>query len=285
MAQVPVCSAMSTPHPDHVQQRWQVVQLGSHVLVKDRPCRVVELSFSKAGKCGHPKARVVGRDVFDGKKIEAIFRQSVLPQMVKVSRCKYVVLDLSTPILSLLTPEGTTKDDVNLPSWPEAKATAADLERASQIETWLQNGTAVEVAVLSASDEEKVVGAWDADGEFGAEGSRADEVEAWLSGARFLAPLGVCGASGDVAQAEAGSVPAVVGLLATFPAPLSQEGAAVAVSLTQKAPATPQGEAQAAHDISSMAQPEQLGGSTLGDKTGQQAAQMFSAFDGEWVVL
>merc|ERR1712025_665990 len=46
------------------------IRKGSHMLIKDKPCKVVEVSTSKTGKHGHAKASIVGTDIFTGKKYE-----------------------------------------------------------------------------------------------------------------------------------------------------------------------------------------------------------------------
>ena len=42
------------------------------VLMKDRPCKIMEMSTSKTGKHGHAKVNMVGIDIFTGKKYEEI---------------------------------------------------------------------------------------------------------------------------------------------------------------------------------------------------------------------
>lgn len=42
------------------------------VVLKGRPCKIVEMSTSKTGKHGHAKVLRVGIDIFTGKKYENI---------------------------------------------------------------------------------------------------------------------------------------------------------------------------------------------------------------------
>ncbi len=39
-------------------------------MLKGFPCKVMEMTTSKAGKHGHAKATIVGVDIFTGKKYE-----------------------------------------------------------------------------------------------------------------------------------------------------------------------------------------------------------------------
>lgn len=43
---------------------------GGHVVIKGRPCKIVDMSTSKTGKHGHAKVHLVAIDIFTNKKLE-----------------------------------------------------------------------------------------------------------------------------------------------------------------------------------------------------------------------
>merc|ERR1719181_2075728 len=44
------------------------VRKGTYVMLKGKPCKVIDVSISKTGKHGHAKANITGLDVFTGRK-------------------------------------------------------------------------------------------------------------------------------------------------------------------------------------------------------------------------
>ena len=61
------------------------------VLIKNKPCKIVELKVSKVGKHGHSKVHLVGLDIFTGKKYEDIFPSSRRPLAPTVLKKEYMV--------------------------------------------------------------------------------------------------------------------------------------------------------------------------------------------------
>merc|ERR1711879_447874 len=90
---------------------------GGHVVIKDRPCKIVDMSTSKTGKHGHAKVHMVAIDIFTGKKLEDICPSSHNMNVPNVKRTEYTLLDIADDgFLSLLLPDGSTKEDLKLPS-------------------------------------------------------------------------------------------------------------------------------------------------------------------------
>ncbi|KAK4632040.1 Eukaryotic translation initiation factor 5A [Fulvia fulva] len=87
-----------------------------HVVIKGRPCKIVEMSTSKTGKHGHAKVHMVAIDIFTGKKMEDLSPSTHNMDVPNVSRREYQLLDITDDgFLSLMSDDGSTKDDVKVP--------------------------------------------------------------------------------------------------------------------------------------------------------------------------
>jgi len=87
-----------------------------HVVIKGRPCKIVDMSTSKTGKHGHAKVHLVALDIFTGKKLEELCPSTHNMDVPNVSRKEMQLLDVSDDgFLSLMGEDGETKDDVKLP--------------------------------------------------------------------------------------------------------------------------------------------------------------------------
>ncbi|KAF6821592.1 eukaryotic translation initiation factor 5a-2 [Colletotrichum musicola] len=87
-----------------------------HVVIKGRPCKIVDMSTSKTGKHGHAKVHLVALDIFTGKKLEDLSPSTHNMDVPNVQRREYQLLDISDDgFLSLMNDDGDTKDDVRVP--------------------------------------------------------------------------------------------------------------------------------------------------------------------------
>jgi len=86
------------------------------VCIKNRPCKIVDMSTSKTGKHGHAKVHLVAIDIFTGKKLEELCPSTHNMDVPNVTRREFQLLDVSDDgFLSLMAEDGETKDDVKVP--------------------------------------------------------------------------------------------------------------------------------------------------------------------------
>lgn len=128
---------------------------GGHVMLKDKPCKIVEITTSKTGKHGHAKAHIIGVCIFTNKKCEDLCPSTHNMEVPNVNRTEFQLLDLDEDAgsVSVLLENGDTKDDLNLPKDTSGnlEETAADLVKA------YDDGKSVLVTVLTAMGQEKIV--------------------------------------------------------------------------------------------------------------------------------
>merc|ERR1711962_962380 len=85
------------------------------VMIKNRPCKIVEMSTSKTGKHGHAKVRLVALDIFTGKKLEDICPSTHNMEVPNVKRKDYQLIDIDEGFLSLMDDGGDIRDDLKVP--------------------------------------------------------------------------------------------------------------------------------------------------------------------------
>jgi len=117
------------------------------VVIKGRPCKIVDMSTSKTGKHGHAKVHLVGIDIFTQKKLEDLSPSTHNMDVPHVGRMEYQLMDIDDGFLNLLTADGSSKDDVKLPE--------GDL--GTQIQADFDDGRDLMITVITAMGEEAVV--------------------------------------------------------------------------------------------------------------------------------
>ncbi|ODV68214.1 eukaryotic translation initiation factor 5A [Hyphopichia burtonii NRRL Y-1933] len=118
-----------------------------HVVIKNRPCKIVEMSTSKTGKHGHAKVHLVAIDIFTGKKLEDLSPSTHNMEVPNVSRQEYQLIDIDDGFLSLMTADGDTKDDVKIP----------DGDLGEDIQSGFDDGKDLLVTIISAMGEEAAI--------------------------------------------------------------------------------------------------------------------------------
>jgi len=140
----------STTYP----MQCSALRKNGFVCIKNRPCKIVEMSTSKTGKHGHAKVHLVAIDIFTSKKLEELCPSTHNMDVPNVRRQEYQLLDVTDDgFLSLMSDDGSTKDDVKLP----------DGEVGDKItKMFTEDGKDTNVIVLTAMGEEVAIDAKEA---------------------------------------------------------------------------------------------------------------------------
>ena len=122
------------------------------MMIKGKPCKVLNISVSKTGKHGHAKCNFTATDIFTGKKLEDMIPSTHGTTVPIVTRVDWEVIDIDGDELTLMDEAGNQKTDLNLPSYPETMAQEIR-------DAWDGGANTVTVTVQSAVGIEQVV-AW-----------------------------------------------------------------------------------------------------------------------------
>ena len=123
---------------------------GSYMLIKDRPCKIVDMSTSKTGKHGHAKVHFVATDIFTGKKLEDMAPSTHNVNVPNVKRTEYQVIDMDEEYVSVMEENGDTKE-IRIPT---------DSDLINKMNKCMDNEDKMfYITVLSAMGEEAVVDA------------------------------------------------------------------------------------------------------------------------------
>mmetsp|Transcript_71432 Transcript_71432/g.170924 ORF Transcript_71432/g.170924 Transcript_71432/m.170924 type:complete len:169 (-) Transcript_71432:199-705(-) len=137
------------------------IRKGSYLMIKGKPCKCIEVSTSKTGKHGHAKAHIVALDIFTGKKYEDLCPTShnLDVPFVKKTELQVLAADSDTGEVSLLLEDGTTKDDLNLPTFVKiGEPTEEDVKLTKELLEAIDGGKTVTAIVQAACGEEKIIG-------------------------------------------------------------------------------------------------------------------------------
>merc|ERR1712055_803619 len=128
-------------------QQCSALRKGGHVMIKGRPCKIVEMSTSKTGKHGHAKVHMVALDIFTGKKLEDICPSTHNMDVPNVQRKEYSLLNIEDEFMSLIDDNGDMREDIQVPEG----------ELGEEIKTKFEGGENVLVTLQAAVGEEMAV--------------------------------------------------------------------------------------------------------------------------------
>ncbi|KAG0290321.1 Eukaryotic translation initiation factor 5A [Dissophora globulifera] len=118
-----------------------------HVVIKGRPCKIVDMSTSKTGKHGHAKVHLVAIDIFTGKKLEDLSPSTHNMDVPNIKRVEYTLVNIDDGFLNLLDADSNQKDDVKVPEGELGQKLEADFE----------DGKDLLVTVVAAMGEEAAI--------------------------------------------------------------------------------------------------------------------------------
>ena len=119
-----------------------------YVIIKEHPCRIVDMSVAKVGKHGSAKAKITGIDIFTSNKYEEIHPTSHNVDVPVVTRQDWTLVDIARDgFASLMNDNGDQREDIKIP----------DDEEGAKIRQLFDSGATISVTVLIAMGFEKIV--------------------------------------------------------------------------------------------------------------------------------
>ncbi|KAJ1997810.1 translation initiation factor eIF5A [Coemansia thaxteri] len=117
------------------------------VVMKGRPCKVIDMSTSKTGKHGHAKVNYTGTDIFTGRKYEDMSPSTHNVDVPNVTRAEFTLIDVTDDFLSLMDDAGEMKEDVKMPEG----------ELGDNLRSEFETGKELLVTILKAMGEEAAI--------------------------------------------------------------------------------------------------------------------------------
>ncbi len=127
------------------------IKKGGFAVLGGRPCKIIGTSTSKTGKHGSAKIHFIGTDIFTGKKVEEISPSTANMEAPNVKKEEMPLVSIEEEgFCSLMTADGSTKEDLKLPQG----------ELGDEIRKAFEEGDDKEIIVTiqSAMDEEAIIG-------------------------------------------------------------------------------------------------------------------------------
>jgi len=123
---------------------------GTNIIMKDAPCKVVDMSTSKTGKHGGAKINFTGLDIFTGRKYQQICGSTQPMLTFESQKSEWAIMSIEADgAVSLINDAGETREDMRLPP---------DEELSSKIKNAFEAGDKdVIVQILTALKRDQIV--------------------------------------------------------------------------------------------------------------------------------
>lgn len=118
------------------------LRIGSHIIMNDGACIILDISKSKTGKHGSAKAHITARNIFNDKKIEGLYSTSEMVKVPIVKKESYIVSNIVDDNELVLLNENS-EEIIGF-------ATLDESEVSKKIKTMFDDGKVVVVNVISA---------------------------------------------------------------------------------------------------------------------------------------
>ena len=129
------------------------LKLGSLVMIKGHPCKVVSFSTAKTGKHGAAKAMVTGIDILTAQKYECTFSTGDIVDAPVVTKTDYTLINIDEDgYMSLMNDRGEIKADLR---FPEDEWLKEVVERAKMI--FKEDEKDCLVTVIGSMGQEKLI--------------------------------------------------------------------------------------------------------------------------------
>eukprot|EP00055_Hartaetosiga_balthica_P002490 m.4153 g.4153 ORF g.4153 m.4153 type:complete len:149 (+) comp2180_c0_seq1:77-523(+) len=93
-----------------IPTQCSALRKGGHVVIKEQPCKIVDMSTSKTGKHGHAKVHMVAINIFNGKKLEDICPSTHNMNVPVIDRKEMQVIDMNEDGLTTMDESGDTRE-------------------------------------------------------------------------------------------------------------------------------------------------------------------------------
>ena len=108
------------------------IRRGGFIMIKDRPCKVFDVSLNAPGKHGHAKCHFVGQDMITGDKMETVIPSGHNADVPTISKKDYLVMypeyvqsGAHVSLMDIL--DYTTRQDLRLPDASSSNKHSAEL--------------------------------------------------------------------------------------------------------------------------------------------------------------